>query len=153
VHAGARRIGFAFLEHQASTVALRLAGFQAALALHGLRSAGELKLSVDHGATVAWKREQFDALVCANDRIAGTLMHSLLQRGVRIPAGVRIVGIDDVHYASLLPVPLTTVRQPCREIGETALRTMLERIDRPAMAARNVLLDCSLVIRRSCGSG
>ena len=31
---------------------------------------------------------------------------------------IRMAGIDDVAYASLLPVPLTTVRQPCREIGE-----------------------------------
>ena len=65
---------------------------------------------------------------------------------------VRIVGIDDVNYASLLPVPLTTVHQPCREIGETALRVMLERLERPKMAARDVLLDCTLVIRQSCGA-
>ena len=62
------------------------------------------------------------------------------------------MGIDDVNYASLLPVPLTTVQQPCREIGEAALRVMLERIDRPKMPARDVLLDCTLVIRESCGA-
>ncbi len=49
--------------------------------------------------------EIFDAFVCANDRIAGRLMHALLARGVRIPQDVRIVGMDDVNYASLLPVP------------------------------------------------
>ena len=92
-----------------------------------------------------------DAFVCANDRIAGYFMHALLGQGIRIPNDVRLVGIDDVSYAGLLPVPLTTVHQPCREIGEAALRLMLERIDRPKMAARNVLLDGSLVIRRSCG--
>ena len=52
----------------------------------------------------------------------------------------------------MLPVPLTTVRQPCREIGEAALRVMLERLERPKMAARDVLLDCTLVIRKSCGA-
>ena len=153
VHAGARRIGFVFFEHQASTVALRLAGFEAALAMHGQRSAGELKLSIQLGIRLAWERGQYDAIVCANDRIAGLMMHSLQERSVRIPEDVRIVGIDDVNYASLLPVPLTTVHQPCREIGEAALQIMLERIERPAMPARNVFLDCSLVIRRSCGAG
>jgi len=74
-----------------------------------------------------------------------------LGQGVRIPRDVRIVGIDDVNYASLLPVPLTTVHQPCREIGEAALRVMLERLERPKMAARDVLLDCRLAIRKSCG--
>ena len=79
-------------------------------------------------------------------------MQTLLAQGVRIPEDVRIVGIDDVSYAKLLPVPLTTVRQPCRTIGETALRVMLERIELPKLPARNVLLDCSLVIRKSCGA-
>jgi DNA-binding LacI/PurR family transcriptional regulator len=78
-------------------------------------------------------------------------MHTLLARGISIPKDVRIAGIDDVNYAALLPVPLTTVRQPCRDIGETALRLMLERLDRPRMPARDVLLDCTLIIRQSCG--
>jgi GntR family transcriptional regulator of arabinose operon len=101
-----------------------------------------------------WTAEarECEAFVCANDRVAGRWMQTLLEEGVRVPREVRIVGIDDVNYASLLPVPLTTVHQPCREIGETALRVMLERLERPKMAARDVLLDCTLVIRKSCGA-
>jgi DNA-binding LacI/PurR family transcriptional regulator len=79
-------------------------------------------------------------------------MHALLSQGKHIPEDVRLIGIDDVHYAGLLPVPLTTVHQPCHEIGEAALRLMLERIERPKMAARDVLLNASLVIRQSCGA-
>ncbi len=63
------------------------------------------------------------------------------------------MGIDDASYASLLPVPLTTVRQPTREIGEMALRTMLDRIDRPKGPARELLLDGQLVVRESSGAG
>ena len=100
---------------------------------------------------IVWKKGRFDALVCANDKIAGGVMHALLNQGVRIPEDVRIVGIDDVAYASLLPVPLTTVHQPCHDIGESALDAMLERLDRPKAPARNVLLDCWLVVRESCG--
>jgi DNA-binding LacI/PurR family transcriptional regulator len=64
---------------------------------------------------------------------------------------VRIVGIDDVQYAPLLPVPLTTVHQPCREIGVAAVAAMLERIGSPEMPRRDILLDCRLVVRESCG--
>jgi hypothetical protein len=39
--------------------------------------------------------------------------------------------IDDVEYANLLPVPLTTVHQPCREIGVAAMAAMLERVTNP----------------------
>jgi DNA-binding LacI/PurR family transcriptional regulator len=138
---GARRIGFVAYRNQASTVRARIAGYRDALG-----SAGEV-LVPESGP-----ESGCDAFVCANDRIAGELMHMLTGQGIRVPEDVRIVGIDDVNYAALLPVPLTTVHQPCRDIGETALRVMLERLDRPRMPARDVLLDCALVVRKSCGA-
>jgi GntR family transcriptional regulator, arabinose operon transcriptional repressor len=92
-----------------------------------------------------------EAIVCANDRIAGHVMHSLIRLNYRIPEDIRIVGIDDVEYANLLPVPLTTVHQPCREIGVAAMAAMLERVTNPDMPVRDILLDCKLVIRDSCG--
>jgi GntR family transcriptional regulator, arabinose operon transcriptional repressor len=145
---GARRIGFLGYQNQAATVSARISGYREALGSKGrvflLPREEKLKLP----ATA----KGCDAFVCANDRIAGRLMHTLLAEGVRIPGHVRIVGIDDVHYAELLPVPLTTVHQPCREIGEAALRLMLERLDHPRLPARELLLDCSLVVRESCGA-
>ena len=60
--------------------------------------------------------------------------------------------IDDVEYAGLLPVPLTTLRQPTRQIGDAALTTMLERVARRDLPARDILLHAELVVRESCGS-
>ena len=147
---GARRVGFVRLEGQASTVRARVRGYQDALAEFG--GAGHV-FNMQANRPMEWSAEarECDAFVCANDRVAGRWMQTLLGQGVRIPRDVRIVGIDDVNYAALLPVPLTTVHQPCREIGEAALRVMLERLARPKTAARDVLLDCTLVIRESCG--
>jgi GntR family transcriptional regulator, arabinose operon transcriptional repressor len=95
---------------------------------------------------------QPDAIVCANDRTAGRLMHTLIRLGFAIPRDVRMVGIDDVEFASLLPVPLTTLRQPTRQIGDAALSAMLERVSRKEMPARDILLDCELIVRESCGT-
>lgn len=92
-----------------------------------------------------------DGFVCANDMTAGKLMHSLDELGHAVPREVRIVGIDDVRYAKLLRVPLTTLRQPCQEIGEAAVETMLSRMAHPELPARDILLDCELIIRDSCG--
>ena len=69
-----------------------------------------------------------DAIVCANDRTAGRLMQTLIRLEYTIPKDVRLVGIDDVEFAALLPVPLTTLRQPSRQIGDAALSAMLERV-------------------------
>ena len=93
-----------------------------------------------------------DGFVCPNDITAATLMQTLNHLGIAIPADVRIVGIDDVKYASLLHVPLKTLHQPCQDIGVAALKVMLDRIANPSLPAWDVLLDFRLVIRRSCGS-
>lgn len=90
--------------------------------------------------------------VCCNDRTAAKLMHTLDTLGVEVPEKIRIVGIDDVRYAKLLRVPLTTLRQPCADMGAVALETMLSRIAFPQRPARDIQLACEIVIRRSCGS-
>ena len=153
LHAGARRVAFASFSHQASSVDSRIRGYRDALAAHKQEPAAEMIFPYvkSEALPVVWREGAFDAVVCANDKIAGGVMHALLNRGVRIPHDVRIAGIDDVAYASLLPVPLTTVHQPCRDIGEAALHVMLERLDRPKAPARKVLLDSWLVVRDSCG--
>jgi DNA-binding LacI/PurR family transcriptional regulator len=93
-----------------------------------------------------------EAIVCANDLTAARLMQTLIGLGVRIPEEVRIVGMDDVKYASLLPVPLTTIHQDCAGIGMVAMATMLERLEHPELPVRDVTVPTSLVVRRSCGA-
>jgi GntR family transcriptional regulator of arabinose operon len=97
-------------------------------------------------------RERPDAFVCANDVTAATLMHTLEAIGLGVPGDVRITGFDDVRYSNLLRVPLTTLRQPCQELGETAILAMLSRLAQPDLPARDILLDCELVVRKSCGA-
>jgi DNA-binding LacI/PurR family transcriptional regulator len=63
-----------------------------------------------------------------------------------------MAGIDDVKYATLLPVPLTTIHQPCTEIGATAIETMVERLQHPSFPARDIALNFRLVVRRSSGA-
>jgi GntR family transcriptional regulator, arabinose operon transcriptional repressor len=151
---GARRVGFIAYERQASTVKARIRGYKDALSASSSGATGKRVFIVRPGDRLELPSatRDCDAFVCANDRVAGQLMHALHAQGIRIPRDVRLVGIDDAGYADLLPVPLTTVHQPCRDIGEAALRVMLERLDRPQMPARDILLNCELVVRKSCGA-
>ena len=144
---GSERVAFAYRSGAAPTVAARMAGFHQAAG-----PAPTLDIERPEGDPVRFVREHdVDGIVCANDFTAARLMQSLLASGVRIPDQVRMVGINDVKYASLLPVPLTTLRQPCRDIGFTAMSVMLERMARAEQPARDVLLECELVRRASCG--
>jgi DNA-binding LacI/PurR family transcriptional regulator len=78
-------------------------------------------------------------------------MRSLEALSVKVPRDVRLAAFDDVKYATLLPVPLTTIHQPCGEIGAAAVRVMAERLQHPAMPARDILLEFALVVRESSG--
>ena len=153
---GATRIVFIAFPGAAPTVAARAAGYRECLLNHDGGVGRSLTQAPDSFTESTIRRlikaNRTEAFVCANDRIAGLLMQALLTAGVRIPGDVRIVGVDDVAYASLLPVPLTTIHQPCRAIGEAALTVMLDRLRRPKALTREVLLDCTLVIRKSCGA-
>jgi GntR family transcriptional regulator, arabinose operon transcriptional repressor len=151
-----RRIAFVALPNAAATVDAREAGYREALYVWGAPVDRRFVHRLDPDAIgevrALMKSNRPDAIVCANDRTAGRLMHSLLRLEYSIPGDVRLVGIDDVEYASLLPVPLTTLRQPTRQIGDAALAVMLERVARADLPAREILLHCELVVRQSSGA-
>jgi GntR family transcriptional regulator of arabinose operon len=153
---GCRRIAFVGVPDAAATVDAREAGFREALYIRGgaLDRALVHRLDPADASAVSSLLEstQPEGIVCANDWTAARLMHTVLRLGHAIPRDVRIVGIDDLEYASLLPVPLTTLRQPTADIGAAALAAMLERVSRPtALATRDILLHAELVVRESCG--
>jgi GntR family transcriptional regulator of arabinose operon len=152
---GSRRIGFVGIGNAAATVDAREAGYREALHAGGAAYVPELVRRLDP-SDAASVRSLMDgrpeAIVCANDWTAARLMRTLLELGHAVPADVRLVGIDDVDYASLLPVPLTTLRQPTRQIGAAALAAMLDRVAGGELPTRDILLHGTLIVRRSCGA-
>jgi GntR family transcriptional regulator, arabinose operon transcriptional repressor len=155
VRQGARRVLFVAEPQAAATVDAREAGWREALYAADIpvaRGAGVRLDPADPAAVRAWvDLLEPDGVACANDRTAARLMHTLLGLGLRVPGDVRLVGMDDLEYAALLPVPLTTLRQPTRAIGDAALSAMLDRIARPELPTRDILLQGELIVRASCG--
>lgn len=153
---GSRRIAFMAMPYAAATVGAREAGYREALHTWGAPIEPALVHRLDPSDPVAvgaaMDTHHPEAIVCANDRTASRLIPTLLRLGHAVPRDVRIVGIDDLEYAKLLPVPLTTLRQPTRQIGDAALAAMLERIARRTLPTRDILLKCELIVRESCGA-
>ncbi|HTV02355.1 MAG TPA: GntR family transcriptional regulator [Luteitalea sp.] len=153
---GARRIAFLGGAPGVSTIAARRAGYREALDVLGADTslvAHPCPSPSDREAIKAYMTtHRPDGLVCAHDRAAAQAMHALLAIGVRIPHDIRLVGVDDVDYAAWLPVPLTTMRQPVAEIGEAAMAAMLERRAHPTRPPRDIFVQCSLIVRQSCGA-
>jgi DNA-binding LacI/PurR family transcriptional regulator len=153
---GSRRIAFVGVPHAAATVDAREAGYREALYVWDAPIAADLVHRLDPADAARIRRlmksRRPDAIVCANDWTAARLMHTILELGYAVPQDVRLVGIDDLEYARLLPVPLTTLQQPTREIGAAAFAAMLERVARPDVPVRDILLQTHLIVRRSCGA-
>jgi GntR family transcriptional regulator, arabinose operon transcriptional repressor len=153
---GVKRVAFVAKPLSATTVMARIAGYREALFAHGIHLQQDLVCRgdpEDPGFIQRMLKEcRPDAIVCANDFTAIRVMAGLASQGVSVPEEVRIAGIDDVKYASLLPVPLTTQHQNCADIGAMAMVTMLQRVERPDLPTRDILLQTKTVVRKSCGT-
>jgi LacI family transcriptional regulator len=76
-------------------------------------------------------------------------MEAARARGLRIPGDLSIVGFDDTQIARMASPPLTTVRQPLREMGGVALRTALRLAAGEKIDSHHVELATELVVRGS----
>lgn len=152
---GCRRVHYVARPMSAPTVDARIAGYQRALHDRGLPAEpGWVHRGdpADPAFVGSILKHRPQAFLCPNDITAANLMRNLIQLGVEVPKQIRVMGLDDVKYSRLLSVPLSTLRQPCREIGAAAMAAMVDRLENRQLPARSILLDTRLVIRESCGA-
>jgi LacI family transcriptional regulator len=93
---------------------------------------------------------RFTALFAFNDISAIGAIGALRESGRRVPEDVSVVGFDDIQSAAYQNPGLTTVRQPLREMGELAAKTLVRRIEGasgPARAQRTIRVTPELVVR------
>lgn len=149
---GARRVDFVSRPFTAVTAQYRRVGYRQALLDAGITPTAAWEHELDPEDAEAVRRMCAGGatdILCVNDETAALLMRTLDQIGYPCPKKVRVVGFDDVKYARLVRVPLTTVRQPCNAIAESAVYAMLSRVADPHMPARSIYLDGELVVRDS----
>ncbi|MBD1572980.1 HTH-type transcriptional repressor PurR [Vibrio sp. S17_S38] len=68
------------------------------------------------------------AVFCFNDIMALGLMSRLQEKGIKIPEDISIIGYDNIDLSAYFSPPLTTIHQPKRRVGKTAVEILLERI-------------------------
>ena len=89
------------------------------------------------------------AIIAVNDYIASLLLKTLKAVGKRVPEDVLLAGVNGDPVAEEAIPPLTTVMQPCHEIGATAVSLMFERLANPDLLPREVFLSAKLLERGS----
>jgi DNA-binding LacI/PurR family transcriptional regulator len=96
-------------------------------------------------------KQPFTALFAFNDVSAIGAMRALAESGLRIPRDVSVVGFDDIQSATFQNPALTTVRQPLREMGIIAAKTLLSAINSPTAAQqpKSIMVKPELIVRDS----
>jgi LacI family transcriptional regulator len=94
-------------------------------------------------------RPRPDGIFCFNDTVAVGAMVRAIEAGLRIPKDLAIVGCGNFHYSPKLRVPLSSVDQKSKEIGERTARMIASLLERPAARPRTVILEPELIVRES----
>ncbi|HET9594777.1 MAG TPA: LacI family DNA-binding transcriptional regulator [Anaeromyxobacteraceae bacterium] len=89
------------------------------------------------------------AVFVANDQMALGLLRLLHEVGREPPAGISVVGFDDIPEAAYFTPPLTTVRQDFAEVGRRCLHLLVSQIEGGPPSWARVVIPTELVVRQS----
>lgn len=141
ISAGAKRIGFVGDINHCNSFRERWMGFCFALGSAGLALDRQICILDNDGpqyGDTEWLLERLrgmpelpDALICANDFIAISIMTVLKQMGAAIPEDIMVTGFDGTPQSAIVEPSLTTVQIPGADFGRLAANMMLERIENP----------------------
>lgn len=113
---------------------------------------GDFTLSAGKAASVLWQgmTDPPTGIFALSDEMACGFMASIQRAGLSAPRDLSIIGFDDIELVSHLAPALTTIRQPKRDIGRLAARTILSRIDGHEVAPITLLAP-RLMLRETTG--
>lgn len=154
---GHRRIAYLGGPATAACNQARLHGYRAAMEAAGApvppghvrEGRFQFQEGVTGGAALFGLPEPPTAVFTGCDEIALGVLEAARARGLRVPEDLSIVGFDDTQVARMASPPLTTVRQPLREMGGVAVRTALRLAAGERVDSHHVELATELVVRGS----
>ncbi len=133
----------------------RLHGYRAALEAAGVAARPELVLHEEFGYEAGRRAggrlldlpEPPTAVVGGSDTIAIGVIEAARVRGLRVPDDLSVTGFDDTELATVASPPLTAIRQPLREMGRVALKSVLQMAAGTALDSHHVELATELIVR------
>ncbi len=156
IELGHRRIAYLGDRGGQRPDAARQAGLKAALARAGIAFAPELIVACDGGAEAAIEAMHEllrlntppTAVCCSSDMMALGAMRAIRSRRLRVPEDVSVTGFDDLFFAAYLVPPLTTVRQPLRQMGQMAMEILCKLMSGQGAPAQTKV-EAELIVRGS----
>jgi LacI family transcriptional regulator len=140
----------------------RVEGYKRALAQGGLKivdnyiiaerkgDVGTRQLGAEAMGRLLSLKPRPDGVFCFNDPLAMGAMNCALDQGLRIPEDIAVIGCGNLHYDDSLRVPLSSIDQHSRRIGEEAARITLGILkSKVPPKPETVVLQPELIARRS----
>lgn len=90
-----------------------------------------------------------DAFFAVSDVFATGVIVAAKKLGLRVPEDVSVVGFDNIELSNMTEPPITTIEQPAHQLGYQAAEMLIEKIRKPDMADKQIILDTHLVVRGS----
>jgi LacI family transcriptional regulator len=158
---GHRRIAHIAGPQDTSTGTARLHAFRAAVREHGLARDQALVTVCGSWSEAEGARalrglltggERFTAVLAGNDMLALGCYDVLAERGIACPAGLSVVGFNDMPFVDKLRPALTTVHIPQYDLGAEAARLLLDQMTNFRREERAVLMPVELAVRESTGA-
>lgn len=155
---GHRHIWYLTGQPGVSSLDLREHGFLKAMRAAGFQDAESRIFRVDrvdypHACRAAQmlleKGVEADAVLCVNDMMAIGVVNTLEQAGRNVPKAIAVGGFDDMIFAAVSTVALTTVRQDIEAIAQKSVERLLRRISEEDQEADEQLIAGGLICRKS----
>jgi DNA-binding LacI/PurR family transcriptional regulator len=156
IRLGHRRIAYLGDQSGFQSDAERFKGFQAAMVEAGLRVIKEYVVRGDgkpdggrkKAAELLLLKKRPSAIFCYNDMTALGAMEQAARMRLHVPRDLSVVGFDDLFFTALLRPPLTTIRQPKKELGQRAMDLLIALL-KGEPAERTMVIPGELVPRGS----
>lgn len=153
---GHRKIGHIAGRRDMQDAILRLHGYESFLAAKGLPFHPEWVFNGNFeisGGRLAMRsllelEDPPTAITCANDEMAIGALVEALDRGIKVPGDISIVGFDAAPGGANVYPALTSIRQPIGEVGAAAVRALGIMIE-GGKTAEHTVFDTELIVRAS----
>jgi LacI family transcriptional regulator len=160
IRLGHKRIGVIGGSSESSVGFERLEGGKKALTTYGQEIIGSLFLEGDFlkgsgyqgGKRFLKMDEPPTAIFATSDYMALGTYQAIVEEGRRVPEDIALIGFNDIEFAAMKGIELTTIGQKKYEMGAFSVKTLVERIEEGRMGPpKEIILEPELIIRKTCG--
>ncbi len=159
IHLGHERIAMVSSENKYISTKLRLKGYKDTLQKYGISPREEYVVYASRDYSFVSGKERANdlltldipptAIFCISDTLALGAITSAREMGIAVPKDLTVIGFDDVEYTTMFHPYITTVVQPCYELGRHSMQLLFSQITQSKEFSRKLFLEHKLIVRES----